>query len=109
MSNHPLADTIEGIFLKFNFRKSKWLLFGPYHTPSQRDDFENAGRALDIYNNFDKVLIAGDLNAKEEKSVLSDFFDLYDLRNLAKENTYFRSRLNPIFIDIFIANCNKNH
>ena len=67
LSNYSLPDTIEGIFCELNFRKSRWLVFGTYHPPSQRVDFhfENVGRALDIHNKFDKILIAVDLNAKE--------------------------------------------
>ena len=49
--------------------------------------FENIGRALDIYNTYEEILIAGDLNAKEEEYILSVFLDLYDLEQLVKART----------------------
>ena len=37
-------------------RKTKWLLFGSYHLPSQSGqyDFDCVGRAKDTYLNYDK-------------------------------------------------------
>ena len=51
VNQHEFSENIEGIFLEVNFRKSKWLLLGTYHPPSQNDNFyfNNMGRALDIY------------------------------------------------------------
>ena len=50
LKRHKFADNIEGIFVEINFYKSKWLLFGTYHPPSQNKNFyfENVGRALDL-------------------------------------------------------------
>ena len=67
---YELPDKIEGIFVEINFRKSKWLLCGTYHQPSQSDDFyfHNISLALDIYTQkYDKILLAGDFNTEEEK------------------------------------------
>ena len=51
LKKHKFADNIEGVFVEINFYKSKWLLFGTYHPPSQNKNFyfENVGRALDLY------------------------------------------------------------
>ena len=48
---------IEGLFVELNFGKSKWLLLGAYHPPSQIDSylFEHLDKALDIYSNYGKV------------------------------------------------------
>ena len=83
LKKHKFADNIEGIFVEINFYKSKWLLFGTYHPPTQNKNsyFENVGRALDLYTqNYDRILLAGDLNAEENEIILSNFIQLYDLR-----------------------------
>ena len=67
VNKHEFSDKIEGIFIEINFRKSKWLLLGTYHPPSQNDNyyFDNIGRALDIYTQkYEKILLTGDFNAE---------------------------------------------
>ena len=53
LTKHVFSDDIEGLFVELNFRKSKWLLMGAYHFPSQSDSyfFEHLDKALDIYSN----------------------------------------------------------
>ena len=64
------------------------------------------GSALDIYTqNYDKILLVGDFNAEEKEVILRDFMELYDLRNLVKENTCFKSIGNPSCVDLFLTNC----
>ena len=111
VNNHVFPDSIEGLFIEINFRKSKWLLFGTYHPPSQNDAlyFDSIGRALDIYSQkYDKIMLAGDFNAEETETILKDFMDIYGLKNLIKEKTCFKSLQNPTCIDIFLTNCNRS-
>ena len=58
LTKHVFPDDIEGLFVELNFRKSKWLLMGAYHPPSQSNSyfFEHLDKALDIYSNYEKVL-----------------------------------------------------
>ena len=37
LTKHSFPNDIEGLFVEKKFRKSKWLLFGTYHPPSQND------------------------------------------------------------------------
>ena len=105
-----MPDDIEGMFIELNFRKSKWVLGGMYHPPSQKDDyfFKCIGHVLDVYNDIYKFLVVGDFNAEENGSVISDFLDLYNLTNLVRDNTYFKSLKNPSCIDLFLTNCHKS-
>ena len=92
--DYSLPDDIEGLFIELNFRKSKWLLGGIYHPPSQDDNyfFRCIARALDAYNDiYDKFLLIGDFNAEENEAVISEFLDLYNLTNLVKGKTCFKS------------------
>ena len=72
LEKHNFSDDIEGLFVELNFRKVKWLLFGTYHPPSQNDiyNFNQLHKAIDIYNNCDKILLIGDLNAESTESCL---------------------------------------
>ena len=49
LNKHDFPDSIEGLFVEINFRKSKWLFLGTYHPPSQNDNFyfKHIGLALD--------------------------------------------------------------
>ena len=106
-----LPDDIEGLFIEINLRKCKWLLFGSYHPPSQPDQyyFDNIGRALDIYNKFyNKSLLVGDFNAEETEPCLNSFLSEFDLTNLVKNKTCFKSIENPSCIDLFLTNSSNS-
>ena len=67
--------------------------------------FDNIARALDIYTQtYDKILLTGDFNADENKGSLKSFLELYDLKNLVREKTCFKSLLNPSCVDLFLTN-----
>ena len=111
LNNHSFSEGIEGIFVELNLRKTKWLILGTYHTPSQNDKFyfDDVGRALEIYNNkYDQILLAGGFNAVVHKTVLNNFLELYNLRNVVNEKTCFKSLQNPTCIDLFLTNCNMS-
>ena len=111
LNKYKLPSDIEGIFIELNFRKSKWLLFGTYHPPSQSDNyyFDQVGKALSFYNTtYDKILIAGDLNAEITEPCLSNFMDAYGLKCIVHENTCFKSTDNPSMIDLFLTNSNRS-
>ena len=65
LRKHFFPNDIEGIFAEINFRKSKWLLCGTYHPPSQSDQyyFDNIDKALDVYCQYEKIMLVGDFNA----------------------------------------------
>ena len=57
---HNFPCDIEGMFIEINLRKTKWLLLGTYHPPSQEDSyyFDTITRALDIYGElYNKLLL----------------------------------------------------
>ena len=108
LSKHDFPDGIEGIFVEIRFRKSKWLPFGTYHPPSQDDKlyFNSIGQGLDVYmKSYDKFLLIGDFNAEEGEADMENFMELYDLGNLIKEKTCFKSVENPSCLDLFLTNC----
>ena len=83
LSKHNFPDDIEGFFIEINLRKTKWLIFGSYHPPSQSDQyyFDNVGQALDTYNStYEKSLLVGDFNVEERDACSMDFMYQYDLK-----------------------------
>ena len=65
----------EEIFIEINFRKSKWLLCGTYHLPSQSDQcyFDNIEKALGVYCQYEKAVLVGNFNAQIGEKCFDDF------------------------------------
>ena len=111
LTKHEFPEDIEGLFIEINLRKCKWLLLGTYHPPSQNDKvyFQAIGHALDSYSEtYDRFILAGDLNAEESETTMSEFMGLYDLKCLIKEKTCFKSLQNPSCVDHFLTNSPKS-
>ena len=95
LTDHKLPNDIEGIFVELNLRQNKWLLFGPYHPPSQSDEyfFNHLQNGLDIYNKFDdKYMLVGDFNAEDSEPCLSLFLFEMNPTNIVKEPTCFTTQ-----------------
>ena len=110
LEKHNFSDDIEGLFVEFNFRKLKWLLFGTYHPPSQNYIyyFNQLDKAIDTYNNYDKILLIGDFNIETTEPCLESFLYEHDLQNLVKENTCFKSVENSSCINLILTNRNMS-
>ena len=108
LTKHVFPDNIEGLFVELNFRKSKWLLMRTYHPPSQSDSYfsEHLDKALDIYSNYEKVLLTGDFNSGITEPCMDSFLYQHDVTSLVKEKTCFKSITNPTCIDLFLTNSN---
>ena len=104
---HTIPQNIEAIFVEINLRKNKLLLVGAYHSTNKvygsSDEvfFKNIGMTLDVYSSYDKFLIAGDFNVKEDDDILDEFMEDYLAKNLVKEPTCFKSTDNPSCIDLY--------
>ena len=107
---HKIQENIEAIFVEINLRKNKLLLVGTYHSTHEKYGvsdqifFQQIGLALDVYSAYDKFLLAGDFNVKEEDDTLEEFMEDYHAKNLVKEPTCFKNPDNPSCIDLFITN-----
>ena len=107
LNNHNLPKDIEGIFIELYLRKNKWLLFGGYNPNKESisNFLDFIGNSLDTYiRNYDNLLIMGDFNTEMEVEPLKDFCDAFNLQNLIKEPTCFKSVLNPSSIDVILTN-----
>ena len=98
---HVLPTDIEALFIELNFRKCKWLLSGIYHPPSQSDQyfFDRLDNALDVYSNYENILLVGDFNAQIGETCLDTFLYQHELKNMNKEPTCCKNSENPSCID----------
>ena len=106
MKNH-LPDNTEGIFIELNLRKKEWILFGGYNPKKEcMPNFLNQiGKELDkCIGNYDNMLLVGDFNSEMEEENMTDFCDIYNLQNLIKYPTCFKSVQNPTSINMNLTN-----
>ena len=94
------------IFLELNLRKSKWLLFWVYnHTKSNIKNFlGEVSKQLESYiSKYDNYIFLGDFNSEVNEEKMNEFCDMYNLKNVIKEATCFKSVLNPSSIDMILT------
>ena len=107
INNHPYSKLIEGISLEINLRKSKWFLFGGYNpNKCTISSFTKIlSSILDINSKkYDNILLLGDFNSEIHEEAMSEFCEDYNLTNLIKEPTCFKSVQNPSTIDLILTN-----
>ena len=106
LTKHKFPHDIKTLFIEINFRKYKWLLCVLYPPPSQSDQyfFHNLDKALDVYSNYETVLITGDFNAQEGEKCLDTFLYQHELKSLNKEATYYKNPNKPSCIDLILTN-----
>ena len=103
-------EGIEALFLEINLRHTKWLLCGCYHPPSQNDAYfyQNLSNCLDLFSKkYTNFFLAGDFNSEETETVLSEFLNSHDAKNMVKEITCFKNTDNPTCVDLLISNKEK--
>jgi len=68
---------------------------------------DNLGKCIDHYSpKYDKFMLFGDFNAEETEDKVNEFMDTYNLTNLVKSPTCFKSN-NPKCIDLILTNRKK--
>ena len=67
---------------------------------------KNITSGLDDFNTtYDNIIILGDFNVEPEESRMSDFLNIYNMKNLVKEKTCYKNPKNPSCVDLIITNC----
>ena len=110
MSESQKTLKIEALFLEINLRHTKWLFCGCYHPPSQNDAYfyQNLSNCLDLFfEKYTNFFLASDFNSEETETVLSEFLNSHDAKNMVKEKTCFKSIKNPTCADLLISNKEK--
>ena len=98
---------IECIFSEITLSKTKWLLIG-FYNPDKSLITKNVSileRNISHYlSSYENILILGDFNAEMNNETMANFSTLFNLRNLIKSPTCFKSCKNPSCIDLMLTN-----
>ena len=110
--SHCESPSIESICLELTISKRKWCILFEYRPPNfNKGEFfkeisNSLSKALKCYDN---IALAGDLNidlldpSKDTSNHLSDLLDVFNLKNLVKEPTCFKSDKRSL-VDIILTN-----
>ena len=104
--SYNLPEDIECGFVEINLKNKKWLFPNAYWLPSQngRYFFEELGKSLDAYSTgYENLILLGDFNMEEKEADISNFLEIYNLKNLVKKPTCFKSD-RPRSIDLILTN-----
>ena len=100
----------ETIFVELTISKKKWCILFAYRPP-QNNNLKTFSEEINlplstIVNKHDNIMLIGDLNLNtksNKNSYYSDLCDTFDLTNLIKAKTCFKSS-NQTSIDIILTN-----
>ena len=98
---------IEGFFVELNLKRKKWLLCCSYNPKFFQISFHlnESGKNHDtLISKYDNIILLGDFNTEPTDTVLSNFCEIYSLKNLIKDKTCFKNPNKPSCIDLIITN-----
>ena len=105
-SSFNLPSDIEIIIIELNINKIKWLVCGCYHSPSQSDEyfFYHLGKVLDNFSTkYDRFVLLDDFDVKESETILSEFLNAFNAKNIVKNKICFKRIENPTCVDLIIT------
>ena len=111
MSSHAHANDFEGLFCEINLRKNRWLVFAGYNCAEKNIGvfLDKLGLVLDHYiPKYNNRLLIGDFNSEIHETRMSEFCDVFDLRNLITEPACFKNPENPSSIDFILTNKHRS-
>ena len=101
---------VEGFCIEMNIRKKKWLLVCTYN-PNKNlisNHLKEIDKNLDNYSSkYDSFILLGNHNSEPTEQAVRDFCQIYECKNLIKDNTCFKNREKPSCIDLIITNRTK--
>ena len=98
----------EGFFIEINLRKKRWLLSCSYNSHKRNigTHLQTIGKTLDkLSTSYDNIILLGDFNVEPEEAKMSEFLNIYSLKNLVSQNICFKNPENPSCIDLILTNC----
>ena len=85
-----------------------WLLSCSYdsHKTNIGTHLQIIGKTLDKLSlSYDNIVLLGDCNVEPEEAKLSGFLNMYHLKNLVSQKTFFKNPENPSCTDLILSNC----
>ena len=95
------------MFVDLVLRKKKWFLSCSYNTQKSeiRKHLGTVGKNLDPYSSkYENFILLGGFNVEPSEYAMEEFMRVYNLKNLAKGPTYFKSPGKPSCIDLILIN-----
>ena len=77
-------------FIELNLRRKKWLLCCSYNPKYSQisHHLKEIEKNLDVLiSKYDNIILIGDFNAEPADTVVSDFCEIYNLKNIIREKT----------------------
>ena len=102
----PIPKCMECVYFEINLYK-KWFLANFYNPSKNLIDSQLTllGKCLNHYCQlYDNIILLGDFNSEINEPAMNNFCEIFDLKNLVKENTCFKSQENPTCIDLILTN-----
>ena len=94
VSQYKPNSSVKNIFIEINLWSKKWLLSCSYNPNLTllNNHIQSISRSLDFYSSkYDNFIVLGDFNAETSNATISQFCATYNLKNLIKEHTCFKS------------------
>ena len=107
LKSHELPSDVECTFLEMRIRQYKWLIVVGYNPHKENISYflNYVGREIDKYlPKYENLLLLGDRNSAVTEKGMKEFCEVYNLENLIKGPTCFKSVENPSSIDIMLTN-----
>ena len=80
-----------------------------YHKTYISDFLEEISKVLDLTAaNYEHLFIMSDLNSEVKEKYLTEFSQLYNLKNLINMSTCFKNPSNPSCIDVMLTNHSRS-
>ena len=106
-----IHDDIEAIAIEINLWKRKWLICGSYNPQENKiiHHLDRVGKLIDFYlSMYENIILLGDYNCEEKHSAMEEFLHTFNLKNLVKKPTRYKSVNNPCTIDLILTNKSKS-
>ena len=96
---------IEGILIELNLRRKRWLLCCSFNPKYSQISYhlQKIGKNLDVLTSKYDNIIIGDFNAEPANTAVSNFCEIYNLKNITREKACFKYPNNPGSIDVLIT------
>ena len=94
LNSYNFPDDIEAIVIEINLKKQKWLVIFVYRPPSQcpKYFFDEIEKGMDFFSSkYENYIVTGDFHYEVNESIISDFMGSYNLYNIIKGPTCFKS------------------
>ena len=79
---------VQWFFIELNLRRKKWLLFSSYNSQISHH-LKEISKDLDVLTSkYDNIILTGDFDAEPTGTVVSDFCEIYNLKNIIRAKTF---------------------